>query len=398
MRKKVPKGRKRALEMRKNRSTLLVIVIIVVWLSFFGISTGATLENKYLLVYMDDETGRFFISTVDGRPETQGDEKKDLLFFDIPPSSFTVIYLDNDAVIYGDITGQFLQRPIVIKDTIRSIWKYSGLVVTESARFLRRESSEIEDGILITYRVENATERIVRSGLMVVLDTYLGEWDLEHFHVPGGGIKGEKVYSIKEIPNYWISRGTKKNPEVCFKGYVKNELTKPPDKLIFTNYKYIRENLVFKPSWRTDFNYPPFSKNDSVVAFYYKPEKLQPGGSREYALVVGLCGEGKFTLGKRVVEEVRLEKPPPAIKKKEEKEKMKQEEEKKAIEEVVSQGITPEEIASYIEQIEIYRKRLTEINSVLDEINSYIEDKQIPVEEETLKNIKEHLKELQENP
>lgn len=380
--------------MGKNKLFLLM-TIAALWLGFFTVCTGATLENEYLLFNMDDETGRFFISTMEGRPDINGDERKNLLFYDVPPSSFTVVYLDNDAVIYGDITGQFLQRPIVIKDTVRSIWKYSGLIVTESAMFLRRENSDIKDGVLISYNIENATSMKVKAGIMVVLDTYLGEWNESHFRTPSGDVRGEKIYSKKNLPDYWISRGTKKNPEVCLKGYIKNNLVKPPDKLIFCNYKYIRENLVFKPSWRRDFNYPPFSKNDSVVAFYFQPELLNPGERRDYGLVIGLCGEGKFTLGKRVIEEVKQEEAPPAIKKKEEEEKLRQEQEKKEIEEVVSQGISLEEINDYLKRIEIYRKRLSEINSVLEEINGYIENKITPVDEGTLKSLKKHLKEIE---
>jgi hypothetical protein len=63
-------------------------------------SLSATLQNKHLFVDVDDETGRIFLSTLEGHTDFRGDEKTNLLFYDRPPASYTLIYVDNDIFFF----------------------------------------------------------------------------------------------------------------------------------------------------------------------------------------------------------------------------------------------------------------------------------------------------------
>ena len=62
-----------------------VFIFMAAILIFPALLCAATLSNKYLLVDVDGETGRLFLSTVEGHENIEGDEKVSLLFFDRPP-------------------------------------------------------------------------------------------------------------------------------------------------------------------------------------------------------------------------------------------------------------------------------------------------------------------------
>jgi len=49
-----------------------IIVLIVLFL-FPPLIQAATIENGFILVYVDEETGRMFLSTVAGKADIQGD-------------------------------------------------------------------------------------------------------------------------------------------------------------------------------------------------------------------------------------------------------------------------------------------------------------------------------------
>ena len=71
----------------------------------------ATLNNQNLLVTVDDDTGRLFMATQGGLEHVEGDERRHLLFFDQPPASYTLIYLDDDLLIFGGESGPSVKSP-----------------------------------------------------------------------------------------------------------------------------------------------------------------------------------------------------------------------------------------------------------------------------------------------
>ena len=97
-----------------------LIILIFLFPSFVS---AATIENQYLLIDVDDDTGRIFLSSVGGDLNIEGDEKLNLLFYDRPPSSYTVIYVNDDAIIFGSTRGSFQKRPIAIGKSISAIWE-----------------------------------------------------------------------------------------------------------------------------------------------------------------------------------------------------------------------------------------------------------------------------------
>ena len=84
---------------------------------------SATLSNKHLLVDVDEETGRIFLSTVEGKEDVVGDERINLLFFDKPPSSYTLVYVNRDVVVFGGERGTYVKRPVTIGDRIETVWE-----------------------------------------------------------------------------------------------------------------------------------------------------------------------------------------------------------------------------------------------------------------------------------
>ena len=74
----------------------------------------STLTNQHLAVTVDDDTGRLVVATRDGLEQGEGIEQSSLLFYDQPPSSYTIIYMDDDLFVFGGDDGSFSKRPVII--------------------------------------------------------------------------------------------------------------------------------------------------------------------------------------------------------------------------------------------------------------------------------------------
>lgn len=266
-------------------------------------------SSEYIGVEVDMETGRLHIV---GK---QRENPEDLLFFDEPPSSYVAVYTNGDVFIYGDNTGEFIKRPMPANRGIESIWKNDLLMVTARVELVKRADTGHEDGILVTYTVENRYEYAADVGLEVLFDTYLGEKRLQHFELPGGGtLEYETIFEKEKLPEYWYSVDPETSP-ACLMGVLKGGLVTLPDKLIFANYRaLLNERFGYKVSRKKRFNLLPYSRNDSAVALLFEPVSIESGETLTFTLLLGLCGPGEYVRGDVAVEEDKkplvLEHPP----------------------------------------------------------------------------------------
>ena len=246
-------------------------------------------SSEYIGVEVDMETGRLHIV------EKQRESPEDLLFFDEPPSSYVAVYTNGDVFIYGDNTGEFIKRPMPVKGGIESIWKNDLLVVTARVELVKRADTGHEDGILVTYTVENRYEYAADVGLEVLFDTCLGEKRLQHFELPGGStLEYETIFEKENLPEYWYSVDPETSP-ACLMGVLKGGLVTLPDKLIFANYRaLLNERFGYKVSRKKRFNLLPYSRNDSAVALLFEPVSIEPGEMLTFTLLLGLCGPGEY--------------------------------------------------------------------------------------------------------
>ncbi len=367
--------------MRRCFLTILLILIP-------AFASAATVENQYLLVDVDDETGRIFLSSVEGDLNVQGDEKLYLLFYDRPPSSYTVIYVNDDAMIFGSTRGHFQKRPMAIGKSISAIWENNIVRVTLDVEFIQRIDTEREDGALITYRVKNLTDIPQDIGIRILFDTYFGEKRKYHFSIPGTGpVEFELELEREELPSLWVSTDTE-NPTHCLRGVIQGDVVTSPDKIIFANYKSLRENLfLYRVRGRNSFDNLPYSRDDSAVALFYEPVELGPGETRNFSTILGLCGDGEYGIKEEIVKDDAITESEEYVPKK----PVEAESPSEPLEEIDLELIQEE-----LEKIKTIRGSLSEINILIEKINQFLESEDRKIGNEELIQLQSTLSELED--
>jgi hypothetical protein len=353
----------------------------------------ATLSNRYLLVNVDEDSGRIFLSTVDGKEDVEGDERINLLFFDKPPSSYTLIYVHGDVMVFGGERGTYVKRPVAVGDRIETIWETDTVNVNQVVEFVKRKKTRTEDGVLIKYIITNTSKYSREVGLRILFDTVLGEKGVYHFELPTGErIKYETEFTGYKIPKAWISRDTKKNPQNILRGVIRGELVSTPDKIVFANYKSLFENKVsYRIRKNRKFDYPPYSKNDSAVAIYFVPVELGPSETREYSTILGLSGDEEY--GEEEIEIIQIEKEPVVTE-----EAIKEGPEEKGL--VTKEKINPalldiDKLNEEMEHVGRVRELIAEENRLIEEMNRILEIEDNALKEEELNRLKEELAALE---
>lgn len=297
-----------------------VVFLYVVFIMLSSVLYPATLSNPYLLIDVDDSTGRFFLSTVEGLPDVKSDERKNLLFFDIPPSSFTLIYVDDDVYVFGGERGTFIKPPVVVGNSIEAVWENRLISVTQTIRFIKRKDVGIEDSVQIIYSLKNEGERMLKAGFRILFDTSLGERNRSHFQLSEGEkIEYESKFEGDEVPTAWLSRDREENPVVCLQGILRGQMVSVPSKVVFANYRSLVQNPIdYNILRRKRFHNLPYSRDDSAVALYSQLVNLAPGEGYEFKTILGLPGGLDYGAEEEEIVVVREERekivaPPPGI-------------------------------------------------------------------------------------
>jgi len=360
-----------------------VFILFFLLIIFPPLLQAATIVNDYLLADVDEESGRFFLAAVKGK-------KNDLLFYDRPPSSYTVIFIDGDAIVFGSEGGTFTRRAINIGKSIVVIWETEKLSIEQNVRFIGRKKTSVEDGVLISYRIDNKTDKALKVGLRILFDTNLGETGNCHFHLPDSSeVCAEKELTGVDLPSFWISGS---DPSICLMGTLKGDAMNQPDRIIFANYRALWENMYhYRVKRRRSFNYPPFSMNDSAVALYYNSDDLPGGASRLYQTILSLCGEGEF-----IQKEER-----------EEKKEMLHQVEEGAMTTSTAQKSDEDELKkaerdvlqNELMEVETLFSQLKELDAIIDRLNAILGSESKDLDREESAQLRKRLKELgiQEN-
>jgi hypothetical protein len=341
----------------------------------------ATLTNNHLLVTVDDDTGRLFMATQGGLEHVEGDKRRHLLFFDQPPASYTLIYLDDDLFIFGGEKGTFSKRPVVVGNYIETVWVNDLIRVTQVVQFVQREGTGFEDGIILRYEIENRMASNVEVGIRILLDTYLGEKTPFHFlFADGTQLEYETEFDDLYIPPAWESR--EENSEgPCLRGVLDGRLVTLPRKVVFANYRSLLEQpVLYRVMKNRRFHNLPYSRNDSAVALYFGPEILEPGDTAEFSTILGLCGEGEYALGgHEVIFQEKTVLPPP-----------------KTGPLAAANREEIEQLLKDIGDIESMRNSMDRINALIAELNKALESEDVAISEERLAEIRRALHEMTE--
>lgn len=288
------------LVLEMNLKFLLIFISILLPLTVFG---EIGISSKYIEVVMDTTTGRFFIKSVLGDPDIPSDDKKNLLFDKMPPTTYSTLFVDGDAFSVGTDDGYFDGSPNVSKGKLVWTWrpnKYSKIKFLQVIEIVTNPFSSRDDMVRISYIVvnEDKVERTVNVRLL--FDTVLGEGDKSPFFVSGyGKIDKETVFYEGNMPYYWYSFDSLDKPKVRIMGIVSGfENVSIPSMLVFAIWRKLdRAKWDYIPEVGASFSEGLFGGRDTAVAIYFKPTKLKPQELTLYSTMFGIYGDTLKNLG-----------------------------------------------------------------------------------------------------
>lgn len=322
-----------------KRIVAVMLTIIMVFLStsesFHALVEAASstkttvIQNDFIKVTVDNETGRYGIRTVDGQPIRKNDNNVNLLFQgDDPETSFTTFRIDGTDYIYGNKykfdNSHYSETttPKVVENSngtkqLEMIWKIKGVEIKQILMLYTDSKDAVNSGnVNIRYEVNNRSNAQVQIGSRILLDTMVGGNDGPQFQIgtayksplqverklvhnpeDDAGIPEEDRAYFK-IPSYWVMRDKLDltNPQATnvvaygFNNFAEQNINIVDEMIVghwngLANTKWdyqVHPNLDFT----RDTN--DYGTADSAVAFYWNPEKLAAGGFQSFETVYGL--------------------------------------------------------------------------------------------------------------
>lgn len=273
--------------MKRNIFLLCFSVLVSFQISSLELSGGKIKceliksTGRFSLYYLDDISKRTYIP---------------LIFAKDPETTSIFLSLNNNIYTPGD-SSYFSQKIVRNNEYSGSfIWTSKLIRVTENFTLIKSVSSTLYDGIKITITLTGLSESTNKVGLSYLFDTYLGEKSRIHFITDSGTVINSETRYSNSYPLYFLSPVEKKS----FKGLqcmLRGPGISVPDTVIFANWKRLKENIwEYKPQISRNFNFLPYSINDSAFALYYDQQLLQKNKNRSISIVLG-AGTGSTFQG-----------------------------------------------------------------------------------------------------
>lgn len=286
------------------------------------------LQNDFIKITVDNNTGRFGIRTVEGQPVRKKDQNVDMLFRgDDPETSFTTFKIDGTDYIFGNpykFAANFFSEtttPKIIQNIngtkqIETTWKIKGVEIKQILMLYMDSADKQNAGnVNIRYEVVNKSGAEVALGSRILLDTMVGGNDGPQFQI-GTAYKSpllverklvhdpeklgipEEDQAYYKIPAYWVMRD---------KLELDNPLATNVMAYGFNNIAEANINIVDEMTvahWNnlanTKWDYTPnpnldftrdtndYGTADSALAFYWNPKKLAKQATQTFETIYGL--------------------------------------------------------------------------------------------------------------
>lgn len=291
--------------MKKNNILLIFIFLFFATSAFSQKKSPSTifLQNEFIKVEANVEefdTGRFSIDTVKGDPTRDADDNKILIYGHPKPwTSFTTIRIDGENYIFGGRTkkragkagkfGEVISPPYISGNSIITRCKFGNIVVTQILSIVQGPASKLFDTVKISYIVENIGTSSHRVGVRIVLDTMLGANDGAPFRVGERNITSEEKMEGEQIPQWWIVFDNLDAPTIIAKGTLKGDDILPPDKVIFSNWGKVADNVWSIPFvGGQSFQREGEDDLDTAISLIWEEREFLPQSSQTYTTLYGL--------------------------------------------------------------------------------------------------------------
>jgi len=334
---------------------LAAVLVLLASASFlFSLET----RRGQIRILLDEDKGTFSIYH-----SPRGEEEKSFFVSQDPRTTGITLLVNNRLFRMGQ-NSTFRQEAVLTDSGCAYVWTSPSLKAVLDFVFVSSDGSSYSDGVRLLLTLENLSRNSQNVGVRFLFDTWLGETGRYHFSLSDlSAVEGEKELS-GGFPDYWTSgdSGASTRLQVMLKG----KGTTPPARVIFANWKRLNET-----SWNYDthssrnFNFLPYSINDSAVAQYYDIQPLEPAASREISILLGLFSDRGFT-----------EITPAAAA-------------------LAAEPVVPVEPGNDETLLEAVRVDLTQVNKVLQQIEAALSSGE-ELDQATLNSLKDSVMELEE--
>jgi hypothetical protein len=276
-----------------RRFVPVCLFIVFLTIGSSAASAAEFLNGKIKLVLHED-TGRFSLYYLLDNPQQRDIHfwRYEPFFVDSDPrtSSLTVMVNDRTYKLGESSLFRIRIRQNAVNPAI--IFESSFLLVIQEFTFIKTAGSAMSNGVRMNIRVENRGTDQALTGIRFLLDTSLGEGSGAVPFIAGRqSVSTEFIIDSQQDDPYWISR----NSRLGLMGSVSTEEGPKPDLIHFANWKRLNEvpwKLGFTPG--RNFNYLPYSVNDSAVSYNFDPRPLARGASRNYVILLAMMDEAGF--------------------------------------------------------------------------------------------------------
>jgi hypothetical protein len=241
---------------------------------------------------LHEESGRFSVAYL---ANIQQDRYVPYLFRNDPRTSFLSIFADNSVYRMGE-SARFEQRVERTSEGGRITWSSSSLEIDQTFRIIRSANADLANGLEITLRIRNVSERTITVGAAYILDTYLGEEEGPHFRTnTEAAVSSESRFTPAGGTNFLVSPA-EEDSDLGLMVMLTGEEVTEAQVAITANWKRLSERpWSYQVNPQRDFNLLPYSINDSALGLYYSREELGPGAERTIATRMGNATAGGFS-------------------------------------------------------------------------------------------------------
>lgn len=286
------------------------------------------LKNDFVVITVDNDTGRYGIRTVEGQPVRKKDQNVNMLFAgDNPESSFTTFKIDGTDYIFGNpykFGANFFSettKPVIVSNPngtrqIETVWSIKGVQIKQILMLYTDSKDLVNAGnVNIRYEVTNTSGANVEVGSRIMLDTMVGGNDGPQFqigtasraplmverklvHDPASIGIPEEDTAFYKLPSYWVMRDKLDldNPMATnvvaygFNNFAENNINIVDEMIVGHWNGLANTKWDYTPNGNLDFTRDTndYGTADSAVAFYWNPDKIAPKASQTFETIYGL--------------------------------------------------------------------------------------------------------------
>ena len=192
-------------------------------------------------------------------------------------ASFSSIFIDGNIYRLGH--RPFSTRIEIYNGSPAFVFESPTMIVTQVFTFIKTYNSFETNGVMISYTIQNTSDRNHIVGLRILIDTELTEGRrTSHFITNNRAISNETLVDPTTGEIFWISR----SPRVALMGSIVNPLddrAKVPDLVHFANWR-----RLYDSTWRLNYSAGRSFNGDSAVCYIYDPALLEIDESFQYSI------------------------------------------------------------------------------------------------------------------